>query len=113
MASKSAPASTPARAKYLARFVPILFGRRRAGVVLLAVAILLAAVPAHAQTGNSSAFGVQAIGTVTALNAAILATLALGPVPTASGSAPPAYNVSNSAVSATGNLALVSPIALT
>src|SRR5882672_4606836 len=79
----------------------------------LAVAILLAAVPAQAQTGNSSAFGVQATGSVTALNATILATLLLGPFPTASGSAPPAYNVSNSTASATGNLALVSPSALT
>ncbi|HMH53750.1 MAG TPA: IPTL-CTERM sorting domain-containing protein [Candidatus Acidoferrum sp.] len=71
---------------------------------------MLVAAPAQAQTGNSSAFGVQATGSVTALNAAILATLALGPLPTVSGSAPPAYNVSDSAASAAGDLSLVAPI---
>jgi len=108
--SKLSPASAPPTPPRLSRFVPPLFRAQRRRAVWLGVVLLLVAAPAQAQTGNSSAFGVQATGSVTALNAAILATLALGPLPTVSGSAPPAYNVSDSAASAAGDLSLVAPI---
>ena len=110
MVSKLSPASAPPTPPRLSRFVPPLFRAQRRRAVWLGVVLLLVAAPAQAQTGNSSAFGVQATGSVTALNAAILATLALGPLPTVSGSAPPAYNVSDSAASAAGDLSLVAPI---
>jgi uncharacterized repeat protein (TIGR01451 family) len=107
------PASDPSRAQRRAHFVPTaLSSARRGWPVWFAVAMLLAAAPAQAQTGNSSAFGVQANGSVTGGNI-IFGTLVLGPVPTASGSAPPAYNVTNTAASASGNLSVTSPSAQT
>ena len=107
------PASDPSRAPRRAHFVPtVLSSARRGWPLWFAVAMLLAAAPAQAQNGNSSAFGVQATGSVTGGNV-LFGSLTLGPTPTASGSAPPAYNVTNTAASASGSLSVTSPSAQT